>query len=419
MSGVKIHQVQWHSHRDDLCSVRHRVFVQEQNVPSDKEVDKLDPDSVHFLAVDSEGQPIGTARVLSDGHIGRIAVILERRGQGIGRAITQSAIEHLQDQGIEAALLNAQLTVVEFYKKLGFEICGDEFEECGIQHRPMRKPLKQRPEMFKLRCTVRGCGKTLALSDRSLKCEDRHSFDRAKEGYWNLTQPQDKKSSNPGDSDDAVLARHRWLQQTYTAGLIEALQQWTSTAEPTGRVLDLGCGEGTFGAALFSSDPQNFCGIDLSRKAIKLAARRWPEATWVLANADRTLPVADRSVAMVTSLFGRRPLSEIERVLTKNGICIVAIPAEDDLIELREQVQESGIRRSRWEAIVDEMKTVGLELAERKTWSEKFELSVEEISDALAMTYRAVRRSQNAKLESMAAQEVTLSADLLLFRRCD
>ena len=267
--------------------------------------------------------------------------------------------------------------------------------------------------MIQLRCTVRGCLEPLQQQSNSLQCGKGHSFDRAKEGYWNLTQPQDKKSSNPGDNDAAVLARHRWLEKGHAAGLIETLRNWT--ADQTGSVLDLGCGEGTFGSALFADRINDFCGIELSRKAIKLAARRSPNATWVLANADRTLPLADGSVSTVMSLFGRRPAAEIGRVLCETGRCIVAIPAEDDLIELREEVQRTGIRRSRSEAVVEEMKSANLKLSEQTKWSEKLKLGTEDIADALAMTYRAARHAEQARLQNIESQEVTLAADLLLF----
>lgn len=270
--------------------------------------------------------------------------------------------------------------------------------------------------MIQLRCTVRGCLEPLTPHGNSLRCEKGHSFDRAKEGYWNLTQPQDKKSSNPGDTEAAVLARHRWLENGYAAGLIESLKAWTENIKP-GPVLDLGCGEGTFGSALFADRISDFCGIDLSRKAIRLAARRTPTATWVLANADRTLPIADGSMAAVITLFGRRPTAEIRRILVQQGRCIVAIPGEDDLIELREQVQQSGIRRSRTEAVIEEMKLSELDLVEQKQWSQKFELGSADIADALAMTYRAVRRAEQARLAGIESKTVTLSADLLLFQR--
>ena len=137
----------------------------------------------------------------------------------------------------------------------------------------------------------------------------------------------------------------------------------------------------------------------------------------MLANADRGLPLADASMNTVFSLFGRRPVSEIGRVMKGNGSCVVAIPGEEDLIELREQVQQSGHRRSRWESVAEEMKSAGLELAQHELWTQQIDLDAEEISDALAMTYRAARRSQQLRLEGIERMQVTLAADLLLFRR--
>lgn len=283
--------------------------------------------------------------------------------------------------------------------------------------------------MFQLRCTVRDCPHLLEQHDRELTCEAGHHFDQAKQGYWNLLQPQDKKSKNPGDSEDAVLARHRWLQQGHALSLIETLRPWfaggdmqanragTNRHEVGQRTLDLGCGEGTFGPALFPNEADSYCGIDLSKRAIKLAARRWPNATWVLANADRVLPAVDQSVQRVISLFGRRPVSEIHRVLMPGGICVVAVPGEDDLIELREQVQKSGHRRSRWELIADEMSAAGVEVIDQKHWQINVKLEPDSIADALAMTYRAVRHSQKSRLDGVQSMNVTLAADLLLLRR--
>lgn len=276
--------------------------------------------------------------------------------------------------------------------------------------------------MFELRCTVRKCCELLQPLDRGLHCSAGHHFDQAKQGYWNLLQPQDKRSLHPGDNDDAVLARHRWLARGHAAGLIESLQPWIEVPPVTGpgdrvRTVDLGCGEGSFGPALFSADPGGYCGVDLSKRAIKLAVRGWPEATWVLANADRILPLADASVHRVVSLFGRRPVAEIGRVLAPGGTCIVAVPGEEDLIELRERVQLAGHRRSRWEAVVEEMSASGLECIEQKQWLSRVELQPDEILDALTMTYRAGRHSQQARLESLTAMKVTLAADLIFLRR--
>lgn len=271
--------------------------------------------------------------------------------------------------------------------------------------------------MFELRCTVRNCPHTLDRSENGLTCAAGHHFDQAKEGYWNITQPQDKKSLNPGDTSDAVLARHRWLERGHAAGLIASLKLWIPDSNPHMRILDLGCGDGTFGPSLFPDHATSFCGIELSRPAIKLASKRWPEATWVLANADRGLPVMDSSVDCVMSLFGRRPVAEIGRVLSPSGCCIVAVPGEDDLIELREQVQKEGRRRSRVEAIIEEMESHGLSCVEQKHWRAQIEVCADEIADALAMTYRAVRRSEQTRIASIDATKVTLAADLIRFEK--
>jgi 23S rRNA (guanine745-N1)-methyltransferase len=271
--------------------------------------------------------------------------------------------------------------------------------------------------MFELRCTVRNCSQTLNRNENGLTCAAGHHFDQAKGGYWNITQPQDKKSLNPGDNPDAVLARHRWLERGHAGGLIESLKLWIPDSDPQMRVLDLGCGDGTFGPALFPDHANSFCGIDLSKPAIKLAARCWPDATWVLANADRGIPAIDSSVDCIVSLFGRRPAVEIARVLSSTGRCIVAVPGEDDLIELREQVQKEGRRRSRVEAIVEEMNEHGLACVEQKVWRTEVEVRPNEIADALAMTYRAVRRSEQSLVSSIDATKVTLAADLMRFEK--
>ena len=269
--------------------------------------------------------------------------------------------------------------------------------------------------MFELRCPVRNCEQMLRRRENQLQCVKGHSFDRAKQGYWPLLQPQDRKSLDAGDSEAAVFARQRWLERGHADGLIEALRPWIALSESQ-RTLDLGCGDGTFGPALFSDSAESFCGIDLSKRAIKLASRRWPAATWVLANADRTLPVANQSVHRVVSLFGRRPTGEIRRVLVDGGYCIVAVPGEEDLIELREKVQQAGRRRSRWELVVEEFSRAGLELVEHKLWQHAVDLPTESIADAMAMSYRAVRYSEQARLKTLGAMRVTLAADLILLQ---
>ena len=137
----EIQKVDWSTHRDSLYAVRHEVFVVGQNVPEEYEVDGADESCTHFLASDTLGNPIGTSRVLADGHIGRVAVLTPWRGKGVGRALMLASIQRVVELGLPLALLDSQLTAVEFYQKLGFECYGEEFMECGIPHVAMRKHL--------------------------------------------------------------------------------------------------------------------------------------------------------------------------------------------------------------------------------------------------------------------------------------
>ena len=276
--------------------------------------------------------------------------------------------------------------------------------------------------MFELRCTVRNCHETLRQRDKALFCAAGHHFDRAKEGYWSLLQPQDRRSRHPGDPDAAVLARHHWLARGHVSGLTEMLLPWVQRSsrdsavppsQTVSRTFDLGCGEGSFGPMLFPAESAGYCGIDLSKRALKIAARGWPEATWVLANADRTLPAADATVDRVVSLFGRRPISEIRRVLRPDGVCIVAVPGEEDLIELRERVQHAGHRRSRSDLVLEQMSAAGFECVEHQQWRHQVELEPDAIAEALTMTYRAGRKSEQSRLAGVPSMQVTLSADLL------
>ncbi len=265
-----------------------------------------------------------------------------------------------------------------------------------------------------LRCTVRDCMDTLAEDNGQLRCPKGHTFDRGRYGYWNLLQPQDRRSTKPGDSDDAVLARRRWLARGFADGLAVLLASRIEAAGlPKDAVqVDVGCGEGTLTARLFASRGASGCGIDLSTKAIRLAGRLAPELTWIVANADRGLPFADGSVQLAMSIFGRRPALELARVLAPSGTLLVVVPAEDDLLELREASQGEGVRRDRVGDLIAEL-APGFELAARATWRHRARHDREAFYDALAMSYRGARASERERLGSVSELEVTLAAEIL------
>jgi predicted GNAT family N-acyltransferase len=132
-----IETVTWECAAAELLAVRHPVFVHEQGVAAEREVDNLDPVSLHFLARDDQGAPIGTARLLPDGRIGRVAVLMEWRRKGVGRALMAAALFGARERGDRRVTLHAQTHSLSFYESLGFVAHGDEFEEEGIPHREM------------------------------------------------------------------------------------------------------------------------------------------------------------------------------------------------------------------------------------------------------------------------------------------
>ena len=127
---------------EDLKSchaLRRAVFIEEQEVPEDLEVDGLDDTALHLLAT-LDGRPVGTARMLlkgATGKIGRVCVLRDLRGQGVGAALIRAAVEELRRLGLAQAKLGSQVHAIPFYEKLGFTAEGPVYDDAGIPHRDM------------------------------------------------------------------------------------------------------------------------------------------------------------------------------------------------------------------------------------------------------------------------------------------
>ena len=117
--------------------IRIEVFVKEQGVPSHIEMDSADPDCTHAIAFDRDGHAIGTARLMPDGRIGRMAVLQNRRGQGVGGALLQALLEHATRLGLSRVYLHAQCQACGFYVRHGFRSEGQEYLEADIPHQTM------------------------------------------------------------------------------------------------------------------------------------------------------------------------------------------------------------------------------------------------------------------------------------------
>jgi 23S rRNA (guanine745-N1)-methyltransferase len=272
--------------------------------------------------------------------------------------------------------------------------------------------------MVTLLCPVRGCGLALARRERAYACLRGHSFDLARSGYVNLLQPQDRRSPNAGDSRAAVAARQRFLAAGHEAPFVRALLQTIAALGlPVGpAVLDVGCGTG-FHLALIASELAG-CeahGVDLSVPAIELAAKGHPEATFVVANADRSLPYAPGSFDLALSLTARRYGPELRRVLRETGALLVAVPGSDDLAELRAAVLGRPVLRDRAETTAEAL-AAEFSLAERTTVRWRADLDAAAVEDALAATYRGARSRERERAAALAGLKVTMSRELLAFR---
>ena len=137
---LNIELVSWEKARNEAQRIRFAVFVEEQGVPAELEMDENDADCVHGLAY-IEGRAVGTGRLLPDGHIGRMAVLKEWRGHGAGKALLRALIEAARRRGDRQVMLSAQTHALGFYRAEGFEPEGGEYEEAGIAHQAMRRKL--------------------------------------------------------------------------------------------------------------------------------------------------------------------------------------------------------------------------------------------------------------------------------------
>lgn len=146
--GVEIRIVETDAELNACIDLRRSVFVEEQDVPEDRELDGLDGEATHLLAWD--GYPVGTARIReydsddSEGRVAkveRVAVEASRRGEGIGRDLMAHVEAYAADAGYDRIRLDAQVPVVDFYERLEYTVTSEEFEDAGIPHRTMEKRL--------------------------------------------------------------------------------------------------------------------------------------------------------------------------------------------------------------------------------------------------------------------------------------
>ncbi|MBC3956765.1 MULTISPECIES: GNAT family N-acetyltransferase [Pseudomonas] len=133
MNKITVSVADWQKNNADIRRIRDAVFIAEQSVPPELEWDSEDMNAVHFLAYEGD-YPIGTARLLLDGEIGRLSVLKDWRGLKVGESLLTAVIGEAEKRGLQKQKLSAQVQAAAFYERFGFTVVSDEFLEAGLPH---------------------------------------------------------------------------------------------------------------------------------------------------------------------------------------------------------------------------------------------------------------------------------------------
>jgi predicted GNAT family N-acyltransferase len=137
---ARIELMSWDKARALASPIRFTVFVEEQGVPREIELDEQDAVSIHAIVFE-QGKPVATGRLLPDGHIGRMAVLKDWRDRGIGALMLAALMNRAKERGDAEVVLSAQVQAVPFYRAHGFRAEGEEYLEAGIRHQAMKRRL--------------------------------------------------------------------------------------------------------------------------------------------------------------------------------------------------------------------------------------------------------------------------------------
>lgn len=197
---------------------------------------------------------------------------------------------------------------------------------------------------FQWRCPV--CSKALIPYGRSFSCANRHTFDKAKEGYVNLLLAHKKKSADPGDSKAMLLSRRHFLERGFYEPLVQALAERIEKAFPEQdkslSILDAGCGEGYYAGKLMEilGERVQLTGIDISKAGMQLSAKRYPGMQTAVASSY-DIPLPDDAVDVVIRVFAPASDDEIARVLKPGGLYLWVYPGAQHLFALRELIYDA------------------------------------------------------------------------------
>lgn len=229
-----------------------------------------------------------------------------------------------------------------------------------------------------LRCPV--CGGPLLLVGRSLRCPKAHSFDLAREGYVNLLAIQKKHAADPGDGKEMVRACRAFLEAGHYAPLMQGLAELCA-ALPHDHLVDAGCGEGSYDRYLYDAlGGVQLVGFDLSKEAVRLAARRVPEAAFCVGGSF-SAPVRDGWADLLLNIFSPFAGNEFLRMLRPGGYLVYAVPTARHLFGLKKVLYTSP-----YENEVRDTAYEGFSFVEAREAVAQLTLEGESVQQLFAMT---------------------------------
>lgn len=262
--------------------------------------------------------------------------------------------------------------------------------------------------------------KPLQQEGNSLRCESGHSFDIARQGYVNSLPVQKKRSKDPGDSKEMIIARQNFLNAGLYQPVSEHLSQLVKNLLPTQQscIIDAGCGEGYYldrlGQMLNEQMPEadhNLIGLDISKWAVQAAAKRNKNISW-LVGTNAQIPVQPESTDMIICMFGFYDLERMAEKLKPGGLVILAEAGSEHLIELRELIY-SEVRRTPLPDLRDALaEQFSLVKEERLTFNPDT-LDAQQVQDLMVMTPHLYRASYEGKQQAQSLTELQITADVV------
>lgn len=268
------------------------------------------------------------------------------------------------------------------------------------------------------RCPV--CASPLTREDSRYLCPKGHTFDRAAAGYVHLLPANKMHSKDPGDDKAMATARNRFLSGGYYAPLCNALADLALQYAPDRpAILDAGCGEGYYSAAIFvalnkAGKSPRMAGVDLSKHALKRAAKREKNAEFAVASVY-DLPVPDQSADLLFNCFSPLALEEFQRVLRPGGVYVYVVPGEKHLWEMKEILYENPYPNT-------EKRTPypGFPYLEVREVDQRIHLPNQEpIADLFQMTPYVWRTPKEGvdRLHALESLDLTISFRIHVFRK--